>query len=84
MRRHTTDDRAGSDQARAVLPVPQAGLKRLRWHHGSLMVRNGGGGDAEGGAGATGRPHPRPGEKTWLIADVLAYHVVLLGDICFC
>ena len=48
------------------------------------MVRNGGDGDVEGGAGATGRPHPRPGEKTWLIAGVLAYHVVLLGDICFC
>jgi len=27
---------------------------------------------------------PAPGEKTWLIAGVLAYHVVLLGDICFC
>ena len=27
---------------------------------------------------------PAPGEKTWLIADVLAYHVVLLGYICFC
>ena len=47
------------------------------------MVRNGGDGDVEGGAGATGRPHPRLSEKTWLIADVLAYHVVLLGDSVF-
>lgn len=26
---------------------------------------------------------PAPGEKTWLIAGVLAYHVVLLGDSVF-